>query len=144
MQEVVNGPKKKAQEAQAIKHPVTGELIVSSKEIKKTTLEYCLNVLKENEPVEDVKELRKCQEELFKEIVEGTDGQFEVTWELFELCVSKFEYKKKKLYNFLVKAGDDFKEAIFCLCKRILEYEEVPERFFLTKLLQLQLVYLPG
>ena len=137
MREVVNGPKKKAQEAQAIKHPESGELIVSSKEIKKTTLEYCLGVLKENKPAEDVKEVRKRQEELFKEIVEGTDGKFEISRELFEQCVARFEYKKNKLYNFLVKAGDEFKEAIFCLCKRILEDEEIPERFYLTQLLQL-------
>ena len=137
MREVVNGPKQKTQEAQAIKHPVTGELIVSSTEIKKATLEYCLSVLKANEPTEDVKELRKRQEELFREIMDSTDGHFEVSRELFELCVSKFEYKKKKLYNFLVKAGEEFKEAIYCLCKRILEDEDVPERFFLTQLLQL-------
>ena len=51
--------------------------------------------------------------------------------------MARFEDKKKKLYNFLVKAGDEFKEAIFCLCKRILEDEEIPERFYLTQLLQL-------
>ena len=125
MREVVNGPKKKAQEAKTIKHPESGELIVSSKEIKKTTLEYCLGVLKENKPAEDVEELRKRQEELFKEIVEGADGKFEISRELFEQCVARFEYKKKKLYNFLVKAGDEFKEAIFCLCKRIIKDEEI-------------------
>ena len=36
------------------------------------------------------------QEELFIEIIEGTDGQFEVNEELFELLISKFEYRRRK------------------------------------------------
>ena len=45
MKEIIGGSKKPSQEAQAIKHPITGELIVPNSEIKKVTLEYCLKTL---------------------------------------------------------------------------------------------------
>ena len=45
MKEVVNGPKKGGQEPSAIKDPKTGDLVVSSEEIKKVTLAYCVDNL---------------------------------------------------------------------------------------------------
>ena len=52
MKEIIGGSKKPSQEAQAIKHPITGELIVSNSEIKKVNLEYWLKTLENNKPKE--------------------------------------------------------------------------------------------
>ena len=50
MREIIEGPKKKVQEPTAIKHPITGKLMVSGTEIKSATLEYCIETLQNNKP----------------------------------------------------------------------------------------------
>lgn len=137
MREVVVGSKKNHQEAQVIKDPTTGDLVTSSNEIKKVTLQYCLDVLRDNDHDEDFEELSERKNELLKDIIENNDGDFEISEELFYATVKKLEIKEKNSYSFLVKAGDLFKGAVFNLCKRILDDEDIPERFFLTLLIQL-------
>ena len=41
----ISGSKREAQEPTAIKNPKTGELITDAEEIKKVTLDYCVNNL---------------------------------------------------------------------------------------------------
>ena len=50
MRELVAGPKKQQQEANAVKDPKTGKTVVSSEDIKRVNLEHCVNVLKNNTP----------------------------------------------------------------------------------------------
>ena len=79
MKEVINGPKKKAQEPNAIKHPKTGDLIVSAEGIKKVTLEYCVENLKNNNHDEEVKEAVNIKKELHDIRMMDTGGEgFEV------------------------------------------------------------------
>ena len=49
--EKIRGPKKGFSEPQAIKDPFSGELVVSSQEIKKVCLDHCVKTLQDN-PVE--------------------------------------------------------------------------------------------
>ena len=137
VKELIEGPKKSGQESQAIKDPKTGELVVSTSEIKKITLEHCLNVLKNNEPAEDVEEIVKTKNKAVEEIMKSNDGEFVVSEESFEEVMSDLERKNKRSYDFIVKADKSYKIAIFGLCKRILEKEEIPLRFYLTMLVQL-------
>ena len=44
------GEKKSTMEATAIKHPITNKLLVSRKEIKEATLDYCQRTLANNVP----------------------------------------------------------------------------------------------
>ena len=55
--------------------------------------------------------------------------EFDVLSEDFENVIAKFKTKDTKTYDFLIKAGDEYKEAIFQLCKRIIEREEIPKSF---------------
>ena len=139
MKEIIEGPKKSGLEPQAIKDPKTEQVVVTSSEIKKVTLDYCLETLTNNEPEDDdVKDLVRIKEEVLKTLMENSkDGSFKVTEEDFWIVVNKFERKKKQSYNFLVKAGNFFKRAICKLCMRILNNEEIPKRFFDTLLVQL-------
>ena len=45
--------------------------------------------------------------------------------------------KRKQSYDFIVKAGQGFKNAVYRLCKRIIENEEIPACFELTILQQI-------
>ena len=122
MKEVINGPKKKAQEPNAIKHPKTGDLIVSAEGIKKVTLEYCVENLQNNNYDEEVKDAVNIKKELHDIRMKDTSSEgFEVKKESFGRVLKKFSTKKTKTYNFLLKAGDRFKDSIYNLCKRMLE-----------------------
>jgi hypothetical protein len=64
-------------------------------------------------------------------------GNFRVEKDDFDKVVKKFEVKRKHSYDFLVKAGPDFKQAVFKLCQRMIENEEFPISFEKTILQQI-------
>ena len=72
------------------------------------------------------------------EIMNDKTGEgFEVTVEEFEKVLDKFETKDTKTYDFLLKSGNKYNEAMFQLCKRIIDNEEVPENFRKTLLIMI-------
>ena len=139
MREVIGGKKKGKQEAHAIKDNETGEMVVSNMEIKRVFLSYCLNILKNNEPKEEVKELVKLKEEVheMRMLEKENESENEISEEEFFTAVCKFESKKSPMYNFLMKRGFKFRMSIFKVCKRFIQSEEFPSSFNLTTLLQL-------
>ena len=138
MREIIVGPKKSGQEATAIKDFRTGELIVNKNEIKKSSLEYCLSVLTKNELRDDFKDQHRFKEDLLKELFKKEDeDDDELDEDDYWRILDKLKVKNKKSYNFIVKSGDAYKEAVFGLCKRVLDKEEIPEKFDDTLLIQI-------
>ena len=62
MREVVAGPKKGGQEAQALIDSRSKELVVAGSEIRRVGLEYCLDTLKNNEGTNKFKKLNQLKE----------------------------------------------------------------------------------
>ena len=54
-------------------------------------------------------------------------------WDLLD----RLKAKNKRSYDFIVKSGQKFKEAILILVKRVINTEEIPETFLETVLVQL-------
>ena len=54
MKEIINGPKKGGQELTAVRHPTSGDMVVSTEEIKRVTLEYCVKNLENSSEVPEV------------------------------------------------------------------------------------------
>ena len=135
MKEAINGPKKKTQEPSAVKDPTTGELVVSSEEIKKVTLKYCVENLQNNNPDDSVKQLVELKKELHKIRMSDTDSDgFKVGKGTFNRVMNKFGTKKTKAYNFILKDGDLFKDSICTLCIQMLYGEDFPhseKQFFI-------------
>ena len=52
----------------------------------------------------------------------------------FKEVVEKFKKKKTKTYDFLLKANEDYQEAIYDLCKLFIDKEEFPLKFRQTVL----------
>ena len=97
MRELVAGPKKQQQEAHAVKDPKTGKTVVSNEEIKRVNLEHCVNVLKKNDPKEEVKELLQFQSDLHDWMMnDKTDKDTTITEEAFAEVVSKLKKKKQE------------------------------------------------
>ena len=100
----------KRQEAYAILDPGRGDMIVSREEIKRVCLEYNIDVLKNNEPEDDFKEMIDMKERLHDVRMKNKLGQgsFSVRKVEYECIVKKFKDMKKTTYDFLVKGGDRF------------------------------------
>ena len=138
MKKEIAGPKKISQETSAIRDPNTGELLVNKEEIKKATLKYCVENLQNNTPDKDIEDTVKKRKERQLKIMKDKSGEgFEVSKEEFEIVLSKFASKETKTYDFLLKAGNKYKESMYSLCKRIIENEEVPEIFQNTVLIMI-------
>ena len=138
MKELINGPRKGQQEGHAIQDPETKELVVGSDEIKKVSLKHCLNVLEKNTPDEEWKDIVDIKSKVHDMRMETRDEiNFEIKKDVFKAVMDKLEKKKKSSYDFLTKAGDRFKDAVFTLCRRMITEEEFPKRFEDTTLVQL-------
>ena len=139
MREAIEGSKKPAKEAHAVINFRTNELVVSNTEIKRVTLDYCLEVLKDNEPEPEVMEIVKCKALLHKLRMEDKNNDYdhEITDEDFFMTLGKFESKKSKTYEFIVNTGLKYKLAILELCRRLIKNEVFPSSFDLTTLIQL-------
>ena len=129
------GDRKIGQEPSAIKDPDTGELLVSSKDIKTTTLKYCVDNLKDNKVSKNVEVIVKLKEGLHKmRMEEDTKHEFEVDKEEIEAVVEKFKSKDTNSYDFLLKAGEGYQEAMGKCIMRMIKEETFPEDFRKTDL----------
>ena len=66
-----------------------------------------------------------------------TGEGFEVTWNDFTAVLDKFKKKDTKTYDFLIKSGERYQRAIFKLCQRVINNEEVPDSFKKTVLVMI-------
>ena len=116
-------------EATAIKDPTTNKLIIKRKKIKEVTLNYCQRTLANNVPEAEFKQKVDEKKEDMKNKLNQEDGIFEVDEKTFEEVVSKFKNSGKKNYDFLTKAGKNYQQAVYLICKRMIEEENFPATF---------------
>ena len=69
------GGNKQGQEPNAIRDPETGELLVNKEEIKRATLAYCVNNLKNFAPQEDMKTVVKTRKKEQLNIINDKTGE---------------------------------------------------------------------
>ena len=65
---------------------------------------------------------------------EDDDDSLEVEEDDFNDILHRFSKKNTKTYDFLIKAGSKYHTVMFKLCKRIIEKEDIPEKFKETTL----------
>ena len=130
MKEIINGPKKGGQEPTAVRHPTSGDMVMSTEEIKRVTLLYCFKNLENSSAVPEVEKDSNLKKYLHNIRMEdqGSDG-FEIVKDDFDNVLKKFGSKTTKSYDFLLKGGPKYKEVIYKLCKSMIEKEEFPTSF---------------
>ena len=135
MKKEVTGEKQREQEPVAVRDPDNNQLVVAREEIKKVTLKYCKDNLKKKDKDECYSEDDKIKQELHEARMKDEDDDgFELTKEDFDDVIEKLKRKSTKAYDFLTKADDEYKAAIFMLCKKFIENEEFPDMFKETML----------
>ena len=111
------------------------DLIVSNTEIRKTTLRYCVKNLSNNILSKNVQNIAKFKEILHSmRMLEDTNGEFEIEEDEFKDVVEVFKRKDTKSYDFLVKSGKKYQEAIGHLVMKLIKTETFPDEFRKTVL----------
>ena len=79
---------------------------------------YLVNNLKENQPDVEVEEMVKLMREIQLEKMKDKDcGDLEITEDDFKDVLDKFRSKLTVTYDFILKAGIKYQNAIHELCK---------------------------
>ena len=60
---------------------------------------------------------------------ETNNDTFDLLEREFQQCKEKFSQKKTKIYDFLLKAGKRYQDAMFKLCQQIIQDEDVHDIF---------------
>ena len=73
------------------------------------------------------------EERMNERLNEGFTGEKDV----FAKVIEKSKKNNKRSYDFLIKASHEYQDALYGLCKRIIEDETVPNNFRETTLHQI-------
>ena len=138
LKDKIVGKKKAAQEATTMKDPKTNKELTKRKDIKEAALSYCVDLLTNRSPKsgyeEDLMLVDLVHEARMEEIVVH-DIEFSKT--IFENSLKDLKKKNKDKYEFILKGGNDFKEALFKLCGLVWGSEEKPDQWRKTMIIQL-------
>ena len=134
----IRGKEKECVKAHAIKDPNNGNLIVNQDDIKTVSVKYCKKVLEKNAAHTGYEELASVKVKLHEKRMDNDNRKgFMAEKEVYDNVLYKFKKNIKRNYDFLIKSSESFKDAIFKLCKRIIEDETVPDKFRDTTLHQI-------
>ena len=121
-----------------MKDPKTNEELTKRKDIKEAALSYCVDLLTNRSPKsgyeEDLMLIDLVHEARMDEKVVD-DIEFSKT--IFENSLKELKKKNKDKYEFILKGGNDFKEALFKLCGLVWGSEEKPDQWRKTMIIQL-------
>ena len=128
LREKVVGPKAAKQEATVVIDPKNNSEVTSPDEIKRVSLQYCVDLLTNRKPKEDFED-----DLWWKQIVHNMrmeerfeDDIHEITDDMLQKTYDTLKKKPGAKYNFIMKGGMAVKAALFTLCKVIWKTEEFP------------------
>ena len=132
------GGKQQSAELVAMKDPITGDLILEPSRLKEISLDYCVNLLQNNDiDPEFAKEiyaenllhyLRSYEISSYDENLEYSD---------FEARMSTVALKYPEKYQFVINSGKGFQNCIFNLFLKVWETEKKPQQWRNTVIVQL-------
>ena len=136
LREIIKGPKIKPSEPMCINDPQTGELITDEETIKKVTLEHNVKILTKNkirpQDMEDRIEKQRHHQGIMNK---GDKESWQLDRKLYNKVLGRIQEKGKNMFNLLNKAGERYKDALYCFMKRIIDNEEIPHEFRKTELI---------
>ena len=123
------GAKEPPVDTMPIEDPETGALITDPEEIKKVTLDYCLDKLKDREPKPEYKQsyenkLRLHEARMNEQI---DNDEEELSHHQFNDALNTVAKKHKDKYSFILKAGNSLIDALFRLFQLVWRKEDIPD-----------------
>ena len=133
------GPKTLGQVATVIIDPKTKSEVSEPEEIKRVSLQYCVDLLTNRKPKAEYEEefnLKTIIHNIrMEEIIE--DDILVLTHNMLEATFSALEKKPGNKYNFIMKGGEAVKAALYTLCKLVWKTEKLPVIWEKSTLIQL-------
>ena len=133
------GKKTPVTDAVAIVNPKDGEEISSASGIRETILNYCGELLTNRQPSEEFKDdilLKKNIHELrMSQIYDDINS--DLTIDSFNATYDRIAKKPGNKFKFITNAGPSFKGALFNLCRRAWNSEQLPDEWCNSSLVQL-------
>ena len=139
MRDRVTGDKKQSQESTSIIDPVTEKEVTKVDDIKAVLFKYCTDLLTNRPPRPGYEDDIACKMMLHEVRMLESDNDTEIalTHDTFESSLKELSVKNPDKYYFILRAGSDFKDALFNLYEKVWNSEDKPEQWSKTKLVQL-------
>ena len=138
LKEKIVGSKKVAQEAVSMKDPDTGEIILENMKLKEASIKYVSNLLTNRSPKDDYKEEFDIMVSLHDlRMEEEKDEENRITDEDFVTFLKQISKKNKEKYQFILKAGNSYKEVLLALYRKVWFSETKPSLWKKTTCIQL-------
>ena len=133
------GAKTPSTEPSVVTDPLSGLKLYSSEDIRRVSLTYCKNLLTNREAIGSFKDDLAVKDFLhefhMKEIVENDCN--DLSREQFISTIEALAKKKSSKYEFILKSGPSFKEALFHLCQAVWYTEKIPLSWHKSTLIQI-------
>ena len=139
LKETLVGKKKKTQEATSIIDPETRKEVNSVAEIKRVSLQYCKNLLKNRAPrpgFEEILHDKTVMHELrMKEVNQADEITF--TKEMFNSALQRLSSNHPNKYKFILKGGTAYLSSLYTLMKSVWDNEKIPTLWKQTEIVQI-------
>ena len=121
-----------------MKDPNTQEVLTKRKEIKEASLNYCVDLLTNRTAKAGFEEDLRLKDLVHEvRMAEDPEDDIQFSPEIFEKSLKELKKKNKDKYEFVLKSGSDLKLALFKLFNLVWTYEEKPEQWRKTGIIQL-------
>ena len=139
IREKIVGSKSTKQEATVIIDPKTNIAVNTPDEIRRVSLQYCVDLLTNREPLDDFEEDIHWKNLIHQVRMEETieDNIQWLTDDMLENTFSVLQKKPGAKYNFIMKGGTAAKAALYRLCKAVWKTENFPTIWEKSTLVQL-------
>ena len=139
LRDSVLGTKRASQEPVSLKDPDTGFEVFSPKKIKEVSLKYVVKLLTNKKPAEGYEAQYLEKERLHEQrMIETFDDDFDIlSLEIFQKVLRNISGKPGNKYNYIIKAGKSFINALFHFYSSVWRSEIIPLEWHKSYLVQL-------
>ena len=116
---------------------INPKMVTDKEEIKRITLKYCIDLLTNRPPAEEYRLEFESKIKLHKSRMSEDSDDKVLSPEMFDKALEALRKKDGKKYDFLLKSGSSYKNALFSLYTAVWEKERIPENWRKTTIIQL-------
>ena len=133
------GSTKSHQDPVVLTDPKTNKVVTTPQEIKRVSLAYAVDLLKNREPKKEFIDVIKHKEELHQERLKEIipDDLDELPEDPFDKTLKQISEKPGNKYEFIKKAGYSYIQALYQLFSTVWKTEKIPNKWHESTLTQL-------
>ena len=132
------GSKKVGQEQVAMRDPNTNIVVFEPREIKKVSLQYCVDLLTKREIYNEHKDYFYIQDMIHVlRYGDKSKDDAELSLEDFEKRLKLLNTKCKEKYQFILKSGEGYQNCLYNLFSKVWQTENKPQQWRNSLIIQI-------